>query len=317
MTPRCIAVTGAHGLVGRHLVRGLAERGFVVRAIVRRPGTAPGAAATHVVGDLRAPTGLETALQGVDVVVHAAGLAHGAGNDAEVDAVNRKATSALAMRSRDAGVARFLFLSSVRAQAGPSAQHTLDETATPAPVDAYGRSKLAAERELAGLDHDWAALRPVMIYGVGVGGNMGALLRLARSPLPLPFGAVHAPRSLLAVANLVDAVAVLAAAPGRLHGPFLVADGSPLDLPQMVRALRRGLGRRPGLVAVPPPMLRAALRAVGRGDVVERLVCPLVVATARLQSAGWQPRVASDAGLTALAQTAHLPAAALAEDRAR
>src|SRR5215813_15621150 len=103
-------------------------------------------------------------------------------------------------------VRRFVFLSSIRAQSGPVANEVLTEDMEPRPTDAYGRSKLDAERGLADVSIDWVAMRPVLVYGPGVKGNMAALLKLAANPLPLPFRSLPGRRSLLSVDNLVVAV---------------------------------------------------------------------------------------------------------------
>ena len=94
----------------------------------------------------------------------------------------------------------------------------------PQPTDAYGRSKLAAEQGLAATDLDWVALRLVLVYGPGVQGNMARLAELARSPYPLPLASLKAKRSLLALDNLVEAVAKVLDAPARCKRPFIVAD---------------------------------------------------------------------------------------------
>ncbi|MFW5680408.1 MAG: NAD-dependent epimerase/dehydratase family protein [Pseudomonadota bacterium] len=291
MTGRLVAISGATGFVGRHVVRGLVERGYRVRALVRREADLPAGATSAVIGDLRRPAMLGEALAGVEAIVHSAGLAHQpAGVDeAEMLAINADATETLARAGERARVRRFVFLSSVRAQSGPSAARTLTEEMAPAPIDAYGRSKLRAEAALMRLDIDWAALRPVLVYGAGARGNLESLLALARRSVPLPFGAARAPRSLLAVDGLVEAVATLLEAPGPLRRPFLVADERPLGLADMLRALRRGLGRSPGLLPVPPVLLAPALRLLGRGDMAARLFEPLVVDTSALRSLGWRP----------------------------
>src|SRR5205814_3701651 len=167
----------------------------------------------------------------------------------------------LARAAKRAGARRFVFLSSVRAQCGPSADQVVSEEQEPRPTDAYGRSKLAAEQGLAQLDLDWVALRLVLVYGPGVKGNMAQLLRFARTPYPLPLGALHGRRSLLALDNLVAAIDTVLAAPGRLRQPLIAADPGALSIPEMIAAMRRGLGRSAGLFPVPPTLLRTAARA--------------------------------------------------------
>ena len=151
---------------------------------------APIAAASAVIGDLARPRNMAAALEGVDAVIHSAGLAHAMSGIPEDDyrVINTEATIGLARAARRAGARRFIFLSSIRAQCGPTADAVMTEAIEPAPTDAYGKSKLAAERGLAELDIDWVALRATLVYGPGVKGNMAQLMRLARSPLPLPIG---------------------------------------------------------------------------------------------------------------------------------
>jgi UDP-glucose 4-epimerase len=168
------------------------------------------------------------------------------------------------------------------------------------PTDAYGRSKLAAEQGLAALDLDWVALRPVLVYGPGVKGNMAALLRLARLPFPLPLGGMGARRSLIGLDNLAEALVTVLRAPGPLRRPLIVAEPQPPTLPEMIAALRHGLGRRPGLFPVPAPLLRAALQATGRAEAYDRLNGALVADAAALSALGWVPRTTTREGLAAL-----------------
>jgi nucleoside-diphosphate-sugar epimerase len=90
------------------------------------------------------------------------------------DRVNHRATAALAAAARDAGVSRFVFISSIRAQTGPVADNVVSERDTPRPTDAYGRSKLAAERAVVASGVPFTILRPVLVYGPGVKGNFRA-----------------------------------------------------------------------------------------------------------------------------------------------
>ena len=255
-----IALTGATGFIGQCLLRDLPKRGYRLRVLLRRPSVVPMECASAVVGDLARPQNMTAALSDVDAVIHSAALGSGMSGVPEDDyrTLNTEATMALARAAQRAGVKRFVFLSSIRAQSGPSADHVLTEDLIPRPTDAYGRSKLAAEQGLAELDIDWVALRLVLVYGEGVKGNMAELVRLARMPYPLPVGALRNRRSLLSLDNLVA-------------------------------AMRRGLGRRPGLVPVPAAMLRTALQAAGRGEVYDRLSGSLVAEPARLRELGWSP----------------------------
>jgi nucleoside-diphosphate-sugar epimerase len=299
-----VALTGATGFIGQHLLRELPKRGYRLRVLLRRPSAVPIASASAVVGDLARPVNMAAALADADAVIHSAGIAHAMSGLPEDDyrLLNTEATIALARAAQRAGARRFVFLSSIRAQCGPSAGAVLTESLPPQPTDAYGRSKLAAEQGLAALDLDWVALRPVLVYGQGVKGNMAELLRLARSRTPLPLGALTAKRSLLALDNLVAAVDAVLSAPAPLKRPLIVADPEPLTIPEMIAAMRRGLGRRPGVFSVPPPLIEAALRTMGRAETYQRLAGALVADPSARMRLGWTPPVTTREGLAALAR---------------
>jgi UDP-glucose 4-epimerase len=303
MTP-LIALTGATGFIGQHLMRELPKRGYRIRALLRRPTERPIHAASAVIGDIVRPQNMAAALEGVDAIIHSAGIAHEMsgtpGDDYRV--LNTEATINLARSAHRAGVRRFVFLSSIRAQTGPAAGGVLTEADKAQPTNAYGKSKLAAEEGLAQLDVDWVALRPVLVYGPGMKGNMAEMLRLALSPYPLPLGGLRAKRSLLSLDNLVAAVDAVLAAPGPLRRPFVLADREALTVGEMVTAMRRGLGRGPGIFPVPTPVLRAFCQATGRMAIFTRLANPLMVDPAALMRLGWSPTVATPEGLERLAR---------------
>jgi UDP-glucose 4-epimerase len=300
-----VALTGATGFIGRHLLQALSARGYRVRVLLRRPVAVPEGASGAVVGDLSRPMNMAAALAGVDAIVHSAGLAHAMSGTPEDDyrASNTEATRNLAECAARARVRRFVFLSSIRAQTGPDAAGIVRETDPAEPTDAYGRSKLAAEEALAEVGLDWVALRPVLVYGAGVKGNMAALLRLARAPYPLPLGRFVARRSLVSVDSLAGAVATALAAPAPIGRALVVAEPDPLNLPEMVGALRQGLGRRAGLVAVPPGLIGLACRLAGREEAYARLSTSLVAEADGLAALGWHPERTTRDGLAAFART--------------
>ncbi len=302
MNKPLIALTGGTGFIGQHLLRELGKRGFRLRVLLRRPTALALDCASAVVGDLMRPQNMSAALADVDAVIHTAGPSHAMSGLPEDDhrLLGTEATIGLARAAQRAGVRRFIFLSSVRAQSAATATDVLTEAMPPQPTDAYGRSKLAAERGLAELDLDWVALRLVTVYGSGMTGNLVQLARLARSPYPLPLGGLTARRSLLALDNLAGAVAQVLAASSVLRRPLIVADPQPLTLSQMIAAMRRGLGRRPGLIAVPASLLRAALEVSGHAASWPYLTGSLVADPQALTRLGWVPEVSTAQGLERL-----------------
>ena len=297
-----LALTGATGFIGQHLLRELPKRGYRLRVLLRRPTAVPTWTSSAVIGDLARPQNMSSALAGVDAVIHSAGLAQAMSGVPEDDyrVINTEATIGLARAARRAGAKRFVFLSSIRAQCGPTADTVLTEAIEPRPTDAYGKSKLAAERGLAELDIDWVSLRATLVYGPGVRGNMAQLMRLARSPFPLPLGSLRARRSLLAVENLSAAIEAVLATPGTLRRPFIVADPQALTVAEMIAAMRHALGRRPNVFPLPATLLELLLRAAGREYIYERLSGSLVADPSALISIGWTPPLATAAGLAGL-----------------
>ncbi len=297
-----IALTGGTGFIGQHLLRELGQRGFRLRVLLRRPSNLPVECASAVVGDLMRPQNMSAALADVDAIIHTAGPSHAVSGLPEDDhrLLGTDATISLARAAHRAGVRRFVFLSSVRAQSGPTSAQVLTEDMPPEPTDAYGRSKLAAERGLADLDLDWVALRLVTVYGSGMIGNLARLVSLARSPLPLPLGGLAARRSLLSVDNLASAIALLVQSPETLRRPLIVADPEPLTLSEMIAALRRGLGRRPAVFPVPATLLEMSLNALGRTGDQRFATSPLVADPAALMRLGWNPEMTTAQGLERL-----------------
>jgi UDP-glucose 4-epimerase len=308
---RCVLVTGASGFVGRDLVGRLLLRGYRVRAASRNPQAVPPSPRLERIAlpDLAVRSDFGPLLDGITDVVHLAGIAHAsrAIPEATYIAVNAEAAALLAEASRRAGASSFVLMSSVRAQCGPASGRVLSEADAPAPSDAYGRSKLAAERAVEEVLADGqtrgVALRPVLVHGPGVKGNLATLLTVARLPVPLPLGALAGRRSLLGVANLAAAVAH-AIEQEVVRGTYLVADPEPVSVAEIVAALRAGVGRSPGLVRVPLAPMRVALEVLGKGEVWERLAGDLVVDTGRLRATGWQPVETTAQGLAAMARAA-------------
>lgn len=299
-----LALTGATGFIGQHLLSELPRRGHRLRVLLRHPSSVPMQCASAVIGDLARPRNMSAALEGVDAVIHSAGFTQGMSGIPEDDyrVLNTEATINLARAARRAGAKRFIFLSSIRAQSGPTADTVLTEADDPNPTDAYGRSKLAAERGLKDLDVDWVSLRAALVYGPGARGNIAQLMRLARSPFPLPLRSLDARRSLLALENLSAAIETVLKAPGTLRRPFIAADAGALTVAEMIAAMRNGLGRQRRVFPMSPVLLEFVLRLMGQGEIYRRMSGSLVADPSALIALGWTPRVSTSDGLSRLMQ---------------
>lgn len=303
-----VLVTGASGFVGRAIVDDLVTRGIAVRAASRKPSLgARVSLPEHVtMPDLAGTIDWTPLLQGVDAVVHAAGLAHqspGTG-EAEVTRVNATASADLAGAAAAAGIARFILVSSIRAISGPSAEAILKPDTPPLPIDAYGRSKLAAEQAVAAALPGAFILRSPVVHGAGAKANMARLARLAASPWPLPIGGLQGRRSIVSDRNLASAVAHLLAAGPAAPRVVHVHDGEPLDVAQMIAAMRRALGRRAG-VMTPPLALDRRLVQLMSARLDAQLAQDLVVTDDALRASGWQPPETSQQGLARMVRAAH------------
>jgi UDP-glucose 4-epimerase len=304
-----VLVTGASGFAGTALTRILVQTGMTVRAAVRNLASAtnlPDNAEPAVLPDLSAPFDWAPFLTGMDAIIHLAGIAHAGGAFPEhhYDRVNHAATAELAVAAARQKIGRLIFISSIRAQSGPSAEHILHETDEPRPTDAYGRSKLAAEQAVRTSGVAYTIFRPVVMYGEGVKGNLAVLQRLAATSWPLPFGALRARRSLLAVENLASAILFALREPRTENETYIVADRSPFSLAEIVTIMCAANKRPANLLPVPASVLALGLTISGRGDLWERLGGGLVADPYKLLSAGWQPAVETRPALAAWVQAA-------------
>lgn len=297
-----VLVTGATGFIGRALVDELLTAGYEVTAALRNAaGPAPwhGSVRVLAVGEIDGSTDWRTALEGVESIVHLAGIAHQpiAEDDATVaryGAVNVDGTATLATAAASAGVKRMTFLSSIKVNGEETTTRPFTERDPPAPQDIYGRSKWQAEQALTRIAQETGLaatiLRSPLVYGPGVGGNFASLLRLCDTPLPLPFGAINNRRSLIARANLIHAVIACLSHPAAANETFLMRDGEDLSTADLVRRLRRVMGRPARLLPVPPVLLTSFGSILGRGDMARRLVGSLAVDDGKLREIlGWRP----------------------------
>lgn len=297
-----VALTGATGFIGRYLLQELPKRGYRLRVLLRRAETLPQGCAGAVIGDLARPYNMSEALAGVDAIIHTAGLAATMTGVPEDDyrLFNTEATVGFAKAAQRAKIKRFVFLSSIRAQSGPTAQDILTEEHEPRPTDAYGRSKLEGERLLAQSGVPFTVLRPAVVYGKGVKGNIAALATLARTPMPLPFAGLDNRRSLLARDNLVSAIALALGAREALNETFLVADAEPISVADLVAAMREGLGRAPHLVKMPLGAIKRLMGSFGREADWERISGAFLIDASKLMRIGWRPSIATRAGIIAM-----------------
>ena len=258
--------------------------------------------------DLAPDTDWAEAVSGVEAVVHTAARVH-VMNDVARDPLldyrrtNVEGTFSLARQAVEAGVRRFVFISSIKV----NGEHTLPGQPfaaddVPRPADPYGVSKHEAETGLRRLSQESSlelvVIRPVLVYGPGVRANFLSMLGWIHRGVPLPLGAIHNKRSLLALDNLVDLIMTCLRHPSAANQTFLASDGEDLSTTALLRRVARSLDRPARLIPVPSRVLAGVARFLGKADLAQRLCGSLQVdITKTKELLGWAPPVTVDEGL--------------------
>jgi UDP-glucose 4-epimerase len=304
-----VLVTGANGFIGKAVCTHLVDCGWLVRAVVRdstKASQLPARLEVHAIVDPLSSAHWERLVAGVDAVVHLAGRCHKL-DESPADALvehrraNVDVTREILEASHAAGVRRFVFMSSIAAVGSGSAAVYTEETPCK-PAGAYGLSKLEAENivldcfRASGLE--CVVLRAPAVYGRGMKGNVPRLIELIQRRIPLPLGAVGAPRSMLCIGNLASAIETCLRHPAASGEIFHVADNDALTAKELVLELGTLLGVKVRLIPVPLMALRLAGTVLRRQEDVRRVTEPLLVSHAKLtRMLDWQPNWTARQGL--------------------
>lgn len=289
-------VTGATGLIGRRLMQP------DYRALVRNP-----AGFRHeVAGDLLDRRSLQSACNRIEVIFHCAGHAHAfsAGPTDIHHDVNFVGVKNLLEAAGQAGVKRFVFLSSVKAMAEPG-DKCVNEDWPGEPLSPYGRAKRAAEEAVldAGVQFGMHVvnLRLAMVYGHGGRGNLERMARAIRSGWFPALPETGNKRSLVHVQDVVDVMRLVAESPRASGKTYIVAESKAYSGREIYEAIRTALGiSRDPAFTLPAGLLRTAARINGRlAEVVDRLIGSACYSPARLEcELGWQSRISLAEGLS-------------------
>ena len=309
-----VFVTGGTGFVGAHLVRALLERGDEVRCLVRDPAKAGAlgwsGAVELVQGDLADARALREGCAGARVIYHLAGRIS-ARSPAEFMATNRDGTAKV-LEAAAEPPPRFLYLSSLAAGGPTLPGQPIDESRSPGPITAYGRSKLAAELLVRAAPVAWTIVRPPTVYGER-DRELFKLFKLARAGIVPVFGDGSQELSVIYAGDLADAVIAAATASGSAGALYYAAHPSVTTSRDLVRAIGRGLGRRhePRIIPLPAALARAALWAIGslahlagRATVLSADKAPEFLAPAwtcrpdaLMRDTGWRAKMDLETGL--------------------
>jgi nucleoside-diphosphate-sugar epimerase len=304
-----ILVTGASGFVGGQLISWMTAHAQPSTAVLGavRSKQAGDDSGLIAVGEINGDTDWSEALRGRCVIVHTAARAHIMDDTAadpltEFRSVNVAGTLNLARQAATAGVKRFIFISSIKV----NGEQTMDQPFTagdmPAPEDPYGISKWEAEQGLRELaittGMEVVIIRPPLVYGRGVKGNFASMIKLVGKGLPLPLGAVHNKRSLVALDNLVDLIITCIDHPDAANETFLVSDGDDLSTTQLLRGVAEAMGRSSRLIPVPASLLQFGATLLGKKAMAQRLLGSLQVDISHTQEClNWTPPLTVKQGL--------------------
>jgi nucleoside-diphosphate-sugar epimerase len=227
--------------------------------------------------------------------------------------VNVESTLELARQAAKCYVKRFIFISSVKVN-GEQTQpgHPFRPNDAPAPQDPYGISKMEAEAGLRTIAQqtgmEVVIIRPPLVYGPGVKANFASMVKWLQRGAPLPLGAIHNRRSLVALDNLVDLIITCIDHPAAANQTFMVSDDEDVSTTELLRRMGAALGKPARLLAVPQQVLEWGARIAGKQDMSQRLFSSLQVdIQATRQVLGWTPPVSLDQGLLQVAQSVHHP----------
>ncbi len=226
-------------------------------------------------------------LSGAKVLIHCAARVHIMNDNSEnpIDefrAVNTKGTLNLATQAAQAGVKRFIFISTIKVNGESTTGRKPFNEQECSPEDPYGVSKAEAEQQLLALGQqtgmEIVIIRPPLVYGEGVKANFASLMRLVNKGFPLPFRSINKnKRSLVSVYNLVDLIKVCVEHPNAANKVFLVSDDHDLSTAEMVQLMAKVQGKSNVALPVPTTLFSIAGSILGKKHVVDRLIGSLQV----------------------------------------
>ncbi|MGH8436288.1 MAG: UDP-glucose 4-epimerase family protein [Pseudomonas sp.] len=307
-------LTGCTGFVGRPLLARLSTDGFSLVACSRTSiSELPASTTNALISTIDGVTDWQAALAGVEWVIHSAARVHVMNDQsadplAEFRKVNVEGTLNLAHQAAAAGVKRFIFISSIKVNGeGTPVGSPYIADAQPAPADPYGISKMEAEQGLRGIAAETGMevviIRPPLVYGPGVKANFFSMMCWLKKGVPLPLGAIHSRRSLVALDNLMDLIVTCIDHPAAANQTFLVSDGEDLSTSQLLRRMGQALGRPARLLPVPAWMLESAAALLGKKAIAQRLCGSLQVDIGKTRELlGWSPPVSVDEALRKTAE---------------
>lgn len=311
----CLLLTGSTGFLGAALARWLVDddRYQLVASSRSEASNLDSNFQPVVVGDYGADTDWTQALSKVDVVIHTAARVHIMKDSIkdplrEFRKVNLDGTLSLGRQAANAGVKRFIFISSIKVNGESTVLgKSFSADDLPDPAGPYGISKWETEVGLHQLAKETGMeiviIRPPLVYGPGVKANFLRMMRWVNNGVPLPLGAIHNKRSLVGLDNLVDLISTCVEHPAAANQTFLAGDDEDLSTTELLQRMGNALGKPARLIPFPAGLLALAAFLLGKRDVAQRLCGSLQVDISKTRELlGWIPPVSVEEGLRKTAE---------------
>ena len=309
-----VAVTGASGFIGRQTVDHIHHLGHDVTAFVRKKTFIKGSQTTKIVENIASELHWEELLKGIDVVVHLAGRAHNINeSNIQIDdiykQINCDATIEIARAAGNVGVKRLIFLSSIKVNGEKTSINIpFKFNDKPKPEGPYSRSKYMAEQGLFNLSKsnslEITVIRPPLVYGNGMKGNLMSLKRIMEFGLPLPFGGFNNnSRSLVSIQNLVSLIGICLTHTDAANQTFLVSDDHDVSTTEMVKLMAKVQDVKAWLLPMPVWMLKVLGRITAKSDMISRLTDSLQIdITYTKKTLSWSPPYSVEEGFAKCVQ---------------
>tara|TARA_B100001179_G_C18596518_1_gene407555 strand:+ start:962 stop:1921 length:960 start_codon:yes stop_codon:yes gene_type:complete len=306
-----VLVTGSNGFIGKNLVSQLKNNKDISLTLSSRVSSrfSEGNINQFILTSIDSSTDWKEILEDIDIVIHLAGIAHNnysnfkSGVQDEYRKINVEATLNLANQAIRANVKRFIYLSSIKVNGEATVKNrpfTAEDV--PNPQDLYAKLKLEAEISLKKITTnsktELVIIRPVLVYGPGVKGNLLSLIKWIKFGIPLPLRSIENKRSFVSIRNLVDFINICLEHPYAANQVFLVSDNSSISTSRLIRKLAIFLKKRLILIPFPQKILKFILIILGKKEMAHKLLGSLEVNIQKNQELlGWKPIQTVDTAL--------------------
>lgn len=286
-----VFLTGATGFIGQYLVAKMPS----IKRVTKRGNSSLSTDGIWYIDGVHSATNWNGAFNDIDVVIHLAGIAHSNGHtDENYHEVNALGTLWLARQAVNAGVKRFIFISTIGVNGNVTSGKAFKGTDEVNPQNSYAKSKLYAELGLQQISHETGLqvviIRPTLVYGPSAPGNFGLLTKLVDKLFVLPFGLVNNKRSFISVHNLVDLIIVCTSHPKAVGQVFLASDGKVISTKEFINAIAEGLGKNVTQVPIPVFVIRAFAKLFGKATMAEQVISDLEVDSSNaFELLNWNP----------------------------